>query len=63
MTLKNIPDGSVTSPLGFTAGAAAAALMIGIFAIPWAGMTAVAVGLAILQLAAIPTVFIALRGR
>jgi len=38
-------------------GAACAALVIGTVAIPWVGMTATAVGLAILGLAAIPVVF------
>ena len=45
------------------AGAASAALMIGVFAIPWAGLTAVAIGLAILQLAAIPPLMIAQHRR
>jgi len=36
------------------AGAAAGALVIGIIAIPWAGLTATAIGLAALELAAIP---------
>jgi len=43
------------------AGAASAALVVGVFAIPWAGLTAIAIGLAILQLAAIPAVMVALR--
>ena len=43
------------------AGAATGALVIGIIAIPWAGLTATAHGLAILSLAAIPAVVIALR--
>ena len=42
-------------------GAALAALAVGVFAIPWAGLTATAVGLATLQIAAIPAVAIALR--
>jgi len=37
-------------------GAAAAALVVGIIAIPWAGLTATALGLAIIELAAIPAV-------
>ena len=37
-------------------GAAAAALIVGIIAIPWAGLTATALGLAIIELAAIPAV-------
>jgi len=36
------------------AGAAAAALVVGILALPWAGMTATAVGLCLLGLAALP---------
>jgi hypothetical protein len=36
------------------AGAAVAALVVGILALPWAGMTATAVGLALLGLAALP---------
>jgi spermidine synthase len=36
------------------AGAAIAALVVGILALPWAGMTATAVGLALLGLAALP---------
>jgi hypothetical protein len=43
------------------AGAAAGALVVGIVAIPWAGLTATALGLAVLSLAAIPAVLIALR--
>ena len=43
------------------AGAALAALVIGVFAIPWAGLTATALGLATLQIAAIPAVVVALR--
>ena len=43
------------------AGAAAGALVVGIFAIPWAGLTATALGLAVLSLAAIPAVLVALR--
>jgi spermidine synthase len=42
-------------------GAAAGALVVGIFAIPWAGLTATAWGLAALQLTAIPAVLMALR--
>lgn len=38
------------------AGAAAAALTIGIIVIPWAGLSSTAVGLAVLQVAAIPAV-------
>jgi len=45
------------------AGAAAAALLIGILAIPWAGLTATAAGIAVLQLAAIPAVAVGLRKR
>ena len=45
------------------AGAAFAALLLGILAIPWAGFTATAAGLAILQLAAVPAVVVALRRR
>jgi hypothetical protein len=36
------------------AGAAVAALVVGIVALPWAGMTATAIGLALLGLAAVP---------
>lgn len=42
-------------------GAAAGALVVGIIAVPWAGLTATAWGLAALQVAAIPAVFVALR--
>jgi spermidine synthase len=42
-------------------GAAAGALIVGVVAIPWAGLTAVACGLAVLQLAAIPSVIISVR--
>jgi spermidine synthase len=45
------------------AGAAAAAFVIGIVALPWAGLTATAAGLAVLEIAAIPAVIVALRGR
>ena len=48
---------------GHEAGAAFAALLLGILAIPWAGFTATAIGLAILQLAAVPAVVVALRRR
>jgi spermidine synthase len=43
------------------AGAAAGALVVGIIAIPWAGLTATALGLAVLSLAAIPAVLMTLR--
>lgn len=43
------------------AGAAAAALAVGIFVIPWAGFTATAAALGLLQLAAMPPVLAALR--
>ena len=43
------------------AGAAAAALVIGVFVIPWIGFTATACGLAALQLAAVPSVLLAIR--
>jgi hypothetical protein len=43
------------------AGAASAALMVGVLAVPWAGLTAIALGLAILQLAAIPAIVVGLR--
>jgi len=43
------------------AGAAAGALVVGIITIPWAGLTATAIGLAILELAAIPAVLMARR--
>ncbi len=42
-------------------GAAAAALVIGVLVLPWAGMTATAIGLALLQLAALPAVILAAR--
>ena len=45
------------------AGAAGAALVVGILAIPWAGLAATAAGLALLQLAAVPAVILALRRR
>jgi hypothetical protein len=43
------------------AGAACGAVVVSIIAIPWAGLTATALGLAILSLAAIPAVVAALR--
>jgi hypothetical protein len=43
------------------AGAAAGALVVGIIAIPWAGLTATALGLAVLSLATIPAVLMTLR--
>lgn len=43
------------------AGAAAAALVVGIIALPWAGMAATATGLALLALAALPGVSLAVR--
>jgi spermidine synthase len=43
------------------AGAAAGALVIGIVAIPWAGMTGSALGLAVLFVAAVPSVVMSLR--
>jgi hypothetical protein len=43
------------------AGAAAGALVVGIIAIPWAGLTATALGLAVLSLAAISAVVVSLR--
>ena len=45
------------------AGAAFAALILGILSIPWAGMATTALGLAVLELAAIPAVVIAIRRR
>jgi hypothetical protein len=42
-------------------GAALGAVAVGIFAIPWAGLTATALGLAILELAAIPAVLASRR--
>jgi len=42
-------------------GAATGALVVGIVAIPWAGLTATAWGLAALQIAAIPAVLSTLR--
>ena len=42
-------------------GAATGALVVGIIAIPWAGFTATACGLAALHIAAIPAVLMALR--
>ena len=60
------PDPRRGSGLAFAAdeaGAAVAALLIGILAIPWAGLTATAAGIAVLQLAAIPAVVVALRRR
>jgi hypothetical protein len=43
------------------AGAAAGALVVGIIAIPWAGLTASALGLAVLTTAAVPAVLMTLR--
>jgi hypothetical protein len=43
------------------AGAAGAALLIGILAMPWAGLTATALGLAVLGAAAIPAVIASSR--
>ncbi len=43
------------------AGAAGAALLVGIVALPWAGMVATAGGLGLLCLAAIPAVLVSLR--
>ena len=60
------PDPRRGSGLAFAAdeaGAAVAALLIGILAIPWAGLTATAAGIAVLQLAAIPAVVVWLRRR
>jgi spermidine synthase len=45
------------------AGAAVAAFVIGIVALPWAGLTATAGALAVLELAAIPAVMVAVRSR
>lgn len=45
------------------AGAALAAIVVGVLVIPWAGLTTTALGLAALQLAAIPAVFVTLRRR
>jgi hypothetical protein len=45
------------------AGAACAALLVGIIAIPWGGLVATAAALATLQLSAIPAVVVALRRR
>ena len=42
-------------------GAAAAALVIGVLVLPWAGMAATAIGLALLQLAVLPSVIRAAR--
>lgn len=52
------------SGLGFAAdelGAAAAALVVGVVALPWAGLAATAAGLAALELAAVPAVLRAAR--
>jgi hypothetical protein len=43
------------------AGAACAALVVGILALPWAGMAATAGGLAVLSVAAVPAVIVRLR--
>jgi hypothetical protein len=43
------------------AGAAGAALMVGIVALPWAGLVATSAGLAVLGLAAIPAVLVTQR--
>jgi len=45
------------------AGAAVAALLVGILALPWAGTTATAIGLGILGLSAIPAAILATRQR
>jgi len=45
------------------AGAAGAAFVIGIVALPWAGLTATAAGLAVLEIAAIPAVIVAVRNQ
>ena len=42
-------------------GAAAGAVLVGMIAIPWAGITATAVGLAFVSMSTIPAVVIALR--
>ena len=64
--MTNLSDGATRHRAGVVfaadeAGAASAALMVGVFAVPWVGLTAIAVGLAILQLAVIPAVVVALR--
>jgi spermidine synthase len=59
-------DTRLSTGIAFAAdeiGAAAGALMVGIVAIPWAGLTATALGLLALQLAAVPAVLVALRRR
>jgi spermidine synthase len=52
------------SGIGFAAdeaGAAVAALVVGLVAMTWAGISATAVGLAIIELAAVPAVIVAAR--
>jgi hypothetical protein len=58
------PDTRRSAGVAFAAdeaGAAVAALAIGIFAVPLAGLTATAWWLAVLQLAAVPATFMAMR--
>ncbi len=64
LTRLGPPDTRRAAGVAFSAdqaGAAAAALVIGILMVPWAGMTATALGLGLLQSAAVPLVFAALR--
>ena len=64
--LTSFGGGDVRRTAGVTfaadeVGAAVGALIVGIFAISWAGLTATAWGLATLQIAAIPAVIMTLR--
>jgi spermidine synthase len=64
LTVLSSRDSRRGAGLAFAAdetGAAAGALIVGIVAISWAGLTATALGLAVLSLAAIPAVVVALR--
>ncbi len=64
LTRMGSPDPRRAAGVAFSAdqaGAAAAALAVGILMIPWVGMTATALGLGLLQLAAVPVVMAALR--
>ncbi len=64
LTRLGVPDIRRAAGVAFSAdqaGAAAAALAVGIIMIPWVGMTVTSLGLAMLQLAAVPLVLATLR--
>jgi spermidine synthase len=64
LTRLGSPDTRRAAGMAFSAdqaGAAAAALAVGILMIPWVGMSYTALGLAAIQLAAVPLVMVALR--